>query len=213
MTQSKWGGIASLALVAAYIVPALIYLTGDLRAALGPLAYSLADLLFGPIWAVCLVASFWAVRMRIGRGAALRLSWATAATYMAAAAMIAVACIRSANRHYHLAHPELHLEDSTTVLVVWATLVAGVIGAGWHFWGWSMILLGAAGWATRRLPRTLCAMYVAAGIPAWFVAVVPDLEGGVMALGVIVCLWQAVYLLGVGPQENHASAAAATEPI
>ena len=45
-------------------------------------------------------------------------------------AIVAVACIRSANRHFHLIHPELHLEESTSVLVVWATIVAGVIGAG-----------------------------------------------------------------------------------
>jgi hypothetical protein len=29
-------------------------------------------------------------------------------------------------------HPELHLETSTLVLVVWTTLVAGVIAAGWQ---------------------------------------------------------------------------------
>src|SRR4030042_6702163 len=44
-------------------------------------------------------------------------------------AFVAVACIRSANRHYHLIHPEQHLEASTSVLVVWTTLVAGVTGA------------------------------------------------------------------------------------
>jgi hypothetical protein len=53
---------------------------------------------------------------------------------------VAVACIRSANRHYHLIHPELHLEESTSVLVVWTTIVAGVIGAGWHFLGWAFWL-------------------------------------------------------------------------
>jgi hypothetical protein len=125
---------------------------------------------------------------------------------MAAAAMVTVACIRSANRQYHLAHPDLHLEDSTTVLVVWATLVSGVIGAGWHFWGWSLVLLGSAGWVTRRIPLSLSAMYIAAGIPAWFVYVLPDIEGGVVLLGVIVSIWQAVYLFGVKVQENQASA-------
>jgi hypothetical protein len=49
-------------------------------------------------------------------------------------------------------------------------------------------------------------MYIAAGIPAWFVYVLPDIEGGVVLLGVIVSIWQAVYLFGVKVQENQASA-------
>jgi len=54
------------------------------------------------------------------------MSLAMWAAVLAAGAMVAVACIRSANRHYHIDHPDLHLESSTTVLVVWGTLVAGV---------------------------------------------------------------------------------------
>lgn len=111
MTMSKWGGLASLVLAAAYIVPALIYLMGDLRAAFGPLAYSLADFLSGPVWAASFIAVFWVVRTRVGGLARQRMAWATGATWVAAAAMVAVACIRSANRAYHLAHPDLHLED------------------------------------------------------------------------------------------------------
>lgn len=206
MTMSKWGGLASLVLAAAYIVPALIYLMGDLRAAFGPLAYSLADFLSGPVWAASFIAVFWVVRTRVGGLARQRMAWATGATWVAAAAMVAVACIRSANRAYHLAHPDLHLEDSITVLAVWSTLVAGVLGAGWHFWGWSLVLLGTAGWATRRLPLGLSTLYIAAGIPAWFVYVAPDLEGGVVALGVLVSVWQAVHLFGDKTSESHASA-------
>jgi len=206
MTQSRIGGVASLVLAAAYLIPASIYLAGDLRTALGPWTYSLADLLYGPVWAVSLITSFWAVRARFGGVAPQRISWATTATWLAAAAMVTVACIRSANRQYHLTHPDLHLEDSTTVLIVWATLVSGVIGAGWHFWGWSFVLLGSAGWVTRQMPLSLSVMYMAAGIPAWFVYAVPDIEGGVVVLGVIVSIWQAVYLLGAKVQENHASA-------
>ena len=54
------------------------------------------------------------------------MSLAMWAAVLAAGAMVAVACIRAANRHYHIDHPDLHLESSTTVLVVWGTLVAGV---------------------------------------------------------------------------------------
>jgi hypothetical protein len=58
------------------------------------------------------------------------MTLALLAAVLAAAAFVAVACIRSANRQCHLIHPELHLEESTSVLVVWTTIVAGVIGAG-----------------------------------------------------------------------------------
>jgi hypothetical protein len=206
MTLSKWGGIASFVLAVAYIVPALVYLMGDLRAALGPLAYSVADFLYGPAWAVSLVTAFWAIRAQVGSGAPQRISWATSATLFAAAAMIVVACIRSANRQYHLGHPDLHLEDSTTVLVVWATILSGLIGAGWHFLGWSLVLLGSAGWTTRRLPLALSAMYLATGAAAWFVYVIPDLEGGVVLLGVVVSIWQGVYLWVAKPRGAPASA-------
>ena len=47
------------------------------------------------------------------------------ASFAAACAFVAVARIRAANRDYHLDHPELHLESSSTVLLVWTTLVAG----------------------------------------------------------------------------------------
>lgn len=206
MTLSKWGGAASLVLAAAYIVPSLVYLSGDLRAALGPLAYSVADVLYGPAWAVCLVVAFWALRAQVGSGAPLRMSWATAATWTAAALMVVVACVRAANRHYHLAHPDMHLENSATVLVVWATIIAGLIGAGWQFLGWSLVLLGSAGWTTRRLPRVLSALYVVTGIAALLVFVVPDLEGGVVLLGAAASIYQGVFLWGSEPSSNPVAA-------
>lgn len=206
MTMSKWAGVLSVASAAALIVPAYVYLTGDLRTALGPWVYGLADLLYGPIWAASLIGSTSVVQARVRGGAPRRISASTAATWLAAAAMVTVACIRSANRQYHVTHPDLHLEDSTTVLVVWATLVAAVIGAGWHFWGWAMALLGTAAWATGRLPRVLSGLYVVAGFLAWFVYVLPDLEGGVLLLACVVSLWQAGYLLSARPQELAASA-------
>jgi hypothetical protein len=206
MTLSKWGGAASLALAVAYLVPSFVYLTGDLHTALGPLSYGVADFLYGPVWAVSLVTAFGALRAQIGAGTPQRMTWATSATLFAAAMMIVVACIRSANRHYHLAHPELHLEDSATILVVWSTILSGLTGAAWHFLGWSFVLLGSAGWVTRRLPPALSILYLVTGVSAWWVYVIPDLEGGVVILGVVVSLGQGAYLLGVQPHANHVSA-------
>jgi hypothetical protein len=97
------------------------------------------------------------------------MSLALLTAVLAAGAMVAVACIRAANRHYHLIHPELHLENSPTVLIVWTTLVAGVTGAGWHFLGWALVLVGSAGWTSRRLPRLLSALYLVAGTISLFV--------------------------------------------
>ena len=133
-----------------YCAP-LIYLVGNLRDAMGPFAYSVADFLYGPVWAASLVALVFPSVSALASARA-RMSLALLATVLAAGAMITVACIRSANRQYHLIHPELHLENSSTVLIVWTTLVAGVTGGGWHFLGWSLLLVGSAGWTSSQVP-------------------------------------------------------------
>ena len=55
------------------------------------------------------------------------------AAVLSAAGMAAVAFIRASNRHYHLIYPELNLENSTTVLIVWITLAAGMNSIGFNF--------------------------------------------------------------------------------
>jgi hypothetical protein len=190
----KWGGVASFLLVIAFIIAPLIYLVGNLQDAIGPFAYALADFLYGPVWAASLVTAIFALRERVGKQAPLRMSFALLAAVLAAATMVLVACIRSSNRHYHIIHPELHLEASSTVLVVWATLVQGVTAAGWHFLGWALVLVGLAGWTTRSLPRGLNILYLAGGIASLFVYVFPTLEPAAAALGVIWAVWQGILL-------------------
>ncbi|MCL4299281.1 MAG: hypothetical protein KJ077_26335 [Anaerolineae bacterium] len=204
MTTQKWGGIASFLLVPAFIVPSLIYLTGNLRDASGPLAYDLADFLYGPVWAASLVTAVFALRERFGEGAPRRMTLALLAALIAAGAFVGVACIRSANRHYHLMHPELHLEETTTVLIIWTTLVAGVIGTGWHFLGWSFMLLGSAGWTTRRLPRGLSVLYLVGGAVSLFEYLLPDIEANAVVLGVMVSIWQGILLWKANSGETHA---------
>ena len=198
VTIQKWGGLASFVMAAAFIVPGLVYLTGNLREALGPFSYALADFLYGPLWAASLVMAVFALRQRLVELAPRRMTLALLVALFAAAAFIGVAFIRSANRHYHLMHPELHLESSTAVLVVWTTLVAGVIAAAWHFLGWVWLLIGSAGWTSRGLPRVLCGLYLLAGIVSLFVYQLPDLEGAAVALGVVVSIWQGVLLWKYG---------------
>lgn len=209
---AKWGGLASYLMVAALIVSSLIYLTGNLREVLGPLAYALADFWYGPVWAASLVTVILALRERLGEHAPRRMSLALLVAVLAAGAFVAVACIRSANRHYHLIHPELHLEDSSTVLTVWTTLVAGLIGTAWHFLGWVWVLVGSAGWASHRLPRVLSALYLAAGVASLFVYVLPDFEAHAGALSVIVSIWQGILLWQAGSGEMLAPAINTRQP-
>lgn len=198
----KWGGLASFLLAVVFVSSSLIYLIGNLRNAMGPFVYSLADFLYGPVWAASLITVVIALRERIGEHAPRRMDLALLASIAAACAFVAVACIRSANRHYHLVHPDLHLESSTTVLIVWATLVAGVIGAAWHFFGWALLLIGSAGWTSRRLPRALIALYFLAGIMSLFVYLLPDLEGGTLAVSVVFSIWQGILLLKAESRET-----------
>lgn len=204
VTIQKWGGSASFLLAVAFIVAPLIYLTGNLRDAFGPFSYSLADFLYGPVWAASLVMAIYALRERIGEGAPRRMNLALLVALAAAGAMVAVACIRAANRHYHLIHPELNLEGSISVLVVWTTLVAGLTGAGMHFLGWMQVLIGSAGWTSRRLPRALSLLYLVVGAAALFVYVLPDLEGMVVMLGAVASIWQGILLWKAKPGETPA---------
>jgi hypothetical protein len=204
--------ISSILLVVAFIVAPMIYLVGNLRDAMGPFAYALADFLYGPVWAASLVALVFTLRERIGEQAPRRMSLALLAAILAAGAMIAVACIRSANRQYHLIHPELHLENSQTVLIVWTTLVAGVTGAGWHFLGWSFLLIGSAGWTTGQLPRILSVLYLVGGTISLFVYLLPDMEGLAGMLGIVISIWQGLLLWRSGSAETRPPQIDASQP-
>lgn len=211
-TMQKWGGLASFLLAAAFIVAPMIYLFGNLRDAMGRFGYALADLLYGPVWAASLVMMVFALRERMGERASRRMSLALLAAVLAAGAMVAVACIRSANRHYHLIHPELHLENSSTVLIVWTTLVAGVTGAGWHFLGWALLLIGSAGWTSGLLPRLLSILYLVGGIVSLFVYLLPNNEGTAGVLGVVISIWQGLLLWRAGAAQAQSPQINGTQP-
>jgi hypothetical protein len=204
--------LSAILLLVAFIVAPFIYLVGNLRDAMGPLSYAVADFLYGPVWAASLVSIVFMLRERIGGRAPRRMSLALLAAVLAAGTMVAVACIRSANRHYHLIHPELHLENSSDVLIVWTTLVAGLTNAGWHFLGWALILIGSAGWTSRQLPRLLCILYLVAGITSMFVYVLSGSEGIAMLLGVIVSIWQGILLWRGKPDETNVPAISTSGP-
>jgi hypothetical protein len=194
MTIYKWGGLASFLMAGSFIIAPLIYLTGSLPSAIGIFAYDLADFLYGPLLSASLVTVPYALRERINKDAFRRMDLALMAAVVAAAGMAAVAFIRASNRHYHLAHPDLHLEDSTTVLIVWTTLVAGVNALGFHFLGWAFVLTGSANWTSRLFPRLLTGFYFLAGVASLFVYLLPEFEGLALLLGAVIGIWQGVLL-------------------
>jgi len=208
----KWGGFASLLLAVTFIVAPLIYFTGNLRDAMGPLSYDLADFLYGPVWAASLVTAVFTLRERMGEYAPRRMSLALLAALLSAGATVAVACIRASNRHYHLMHPELNLEMSSTVLVVWTTLVAGMTSTAWHFLGWALVLIGSAGWTSRRLPRLLSVLYLVAGTSSLFVYLLPNSEMNAATFGVLVSIWQGILLWKAAPDETQAPGLSASQP-
>lgn len=194
MTINKWGGLASFFLSVSFVVAPLIYLTGNLGDALGIFAYNLADFLYGPILSASLIVVTYVLRERIGESAFRRMDLALVAAILSAVGMAAVAFIRASNRHYHLTHPDLNLEDSTTVLLVWTTIVAGVNALGFHFLGWAFVLLGSASWTSRLFPRLLNGFYFLAGGSSLFVYLFPDIEGLVLSLGAVIGVWQGILL-------------------
>jgi hypothetical protein len=196
--------ISSILLGVAFIVAPFIYLVGDLRDAMGPFSYDVADFLYGPVWAASLVGVVFTLRERIGERAPRRMSLALLAAVLAAGITVAVAFIRSANRHYHLIHPELHLENSSDILVVWTTLVAGLTNTAWHFLGWALVLIGSAGWTSRSLPRLLSALYLIAGINSLFVYLLPGSDGNAAVLSVVVIIWQGILLWKTEPRGTQA---------
>lgn len=193
---NKWGGLASFLIAVSFIVASWIYLTGNLRDSFGVFTtYDLADFLYGPIVSASLITLLYVLRERIGKSAFRRMDLALLAAVLSAVGMAAVAFIRASNRHYHLIHPELKLENSTTVLIIWATIVAGMNSFGFHFLGWTFVLLGSASWSSRLFPRVLNVLYFIAGIAGMFVYLFEELEGLVLLLGTIIGVWQGILLL------------------
>jgi hypothetical protein len=196
MTIKKWGGLASFLIAVSFVVASWIYLTGDLRDSIGIFTiYDLADFLYGPVVSVSLITLIYAVRELIGKSAFRRMDLALLASVLSAAGMAAVAFIRASNRQYHLMHPELNLETSTTVLIIWSTLVTGINSLGFHFLGWTFVFLGSASWSSSLFPRMLNVLYFIAGVAGMFVYLFQELEGLVLLLGTIIGIWQGVLLI------------------
>lgn len=194
MKSEHWGGLASGLAAVAMITAPLIYLTGNIRDAIGVISYDLADFLYGPLLSFGMILSVYVIREKIGRSAFRRMDLALLSAVLSAAGMAAVAFLRASNRHYHLANPDLHLENSSLVLTTWTTLIAGVNSLGFHFLGWMFLLLGSSNWDSRLFPRMLSGFYLLAGIASLFVYLFAELEGMAVILAVISFTWQGIFL-------------------
>ncbi len=194
MAIKKWGAIGFFIIPLAFVVPQFIYLTGNLRDRFGAISYDLADFLYGPILSVSIVIAFYSIREIIGKKAFRRMDLALISAVLSALGMAALAFIRASNRHYHILHPDLNLENSTTVLIIWTTLATAFTSVGFHFLGWAFVLTGSALWTSQIFPRTLGVLYLITGIPAIFVYLFPELEGFVCLICAIIGMWQGILL-------------------
>lgn len=194
MITNKWGGLASFLFAISFIVAPLIYLMGNLRDTLGIFAYDLADFLYGPVLSTSLITVTYVLREKIGHHAKRRMDFALLFAVLSAIGLAGVAFIRASNRHYHLMHPELNLEENQTILILWTTLVAGVTGLGFHFLGWNFILLGAVGWSTKLFPSLLSGLYLFTGVISFFSYLFRDGDLSVLLLAAIISIWQGILL-------------------
>lgn len=194
MTPQKIGGLASFLMAISFWVAPSIYLVGNINDALGIFTYSLADFLYGPVLSTSLITVTYILREKIGHHAKRRMDLALWFAVLAAVGLAGVAFIRASNRQYHLLHPELNLENNQMVLMMWATLVAGINGLGFHFLGWNFILLGSAGWTTKLFPRVLNIVYIFAGVLSLFVYLSPNFDLPIFLPATIISIWQGVLL-------------------
>jgi hypothetical protein len=182
MWLNRIGGVAALVFAVVLFAPEAVYLSGDLRAASGPLSYMLADFLYGPVKAVCLVLCVYALRNLPGVGDTRPMRLALPLSLLTALLFLTVAVMRGTNRSYHLAHPELNLENAQVVLTVWATQVSAATGTAWHGLGWLLLLIGWAGLTGPGLARALCVLCALTGGLALAVYAWPEFEAPVILL-------------------------------
>jgi len=61
------------------------------------------------------------------------------------------------------------------------------------------------GWKSERFSRTLSVLYLLAGIMSLLVFLLPIIEATAIAFGVVMSIWQGVFLLKTNPQDLESS--------
>jgi hypothetical protein len=90
--------------------------------------------------------------------------------------------------------------------------MAGLTGAGWHFLGWALVLIGSAGWTSGQLPRVLSVLYLVGGTVSIFVYLLPGMESNAAMLGVVISIWQGILLWKGEPPQTQIPEINASQP-
>ncbi len=183
------------------IVPAATGLTGSdfsdpfkLRSVLANPVFDFGDFFLGPLWAASLVISLLAMREHFEDTAPRRMQLAIIASSLSAALFVAGGVVQTTGRHYISMNPELDATVFESIFRSLSMIVPGLTSAGRHFLGWTLILLGSAGWTTHRLPRTLCIIYFIGAFLALFAYLSPGIGEAILLPGVIWNVWQGILL-------------------
>jgi len=210
MNIKKLGSIASFAQAAIFLIVPVIYfvivpaatgLTGTdfsdpfkLRSVLANPVFDLGDFLLGPLWAASLVISVLAMREHLEDTAPHRMQLAVIASSLSAALFVAGGVVQTTGRHYISMNPELDANVFESIFRSLSMIVPGLTSSGRHFLGWTLILLGSAGWTTRSLPRLLCVIYFFGALLALFAYLSPGIGELILLPGVIWNIWQGILL-------------------
>lgn len=215
MTIQKWGSIASFVQATIFLLAPVIYLvaipaaTGlagpdfadpfKLRPVLAHPAFDWGDFVFGPVWAASLVVTLIALHEHLANAAPRRMQMALIASCLSAALFVGASTVQTVGRHYIAMHPGMDAAVFEGAFRALSMVVPGLTSAGRHFLGWSLILLGSAGWTTRSLPRSLCVVYFVGALPALFAYLNPGIGEIILLPGVIWNIWQGILLWGKEP--------------
>lgn len=218
MTIQKWGTIASLIQATIFLLAPVIYLvlipaaTGlagpdfadpfKLRPVLAHPAFDWGDFVFGPVWAVSLVITIIALYEHLANAAPRRMRLALIASCLSAALFVGASTVQTVGRHYISIHPEIDAVVYESIFRALSMVVPGLTSGGRHFLGWTLLLLGSAGWTTRKLPRGLCIVYFVGALPALFAYLNPGIGEIVLLPGVIWNIWQGILLWRSEPTLN-----------
>lgn len=209
-TVQKWGSIASFVQAVIFLIAPVIYFvfipaaTGlagpdfldpfKLRPVLANPAFDLGDFVFGPLWAASLVIVLMALYEHLESAAPRRMRLAIIASCLSAALFVGASTVQTVGRHYISSHPELDAVIYESIFRSLSMVVPGLTSGGRHFLGWTLLLLGSAGWTTRKLPRTLCIFYFVGALPALFAYLNPGIGEIILLPGVIWNVWQGILL-------------------
>lgn len=210
ISLQKWGSVASFTQAAIFFIAPLVYFvalpaaTGldgpdfndpfKLRPVLANPVFDLGDFLFGPLWAASLVLSMIGMREYFGESAARRMQMAVMTACLSATLFVAGGVVQTVGRHYISMHPELSDQVFESIFRALSMVVPGLTSSGRHFLGWTLVLIGAAGWATHGFSRVLCILYFVGALFALFAYLSPGIGELILLPGVAWNIWQGILL-------------------